>query len=102
MRRTISTGLLSCGIAMALLSPALAAITCATGTGPVPEGTTVVESCMGNPHPACPGQGPLFECRNGQWYCIYNSSNRRLHDQPCPPDKAGAWIWTSNGLRRTQ
>jgi hypothetical protein len=102
MRRIISTGFLSYGIAMASLSPALAGASCATGTGPVPEGTALVDSCMGNPRPDCPGQGPVFQCKDGKWYCLYNFTNRRPSQHPCLPEQAGAWVWTKNGLQRAQ
>ena len=43
MRCIVSTGLLYCGLALGSLSPALAAETCATESGLVPDGTEAVE-----------------------------------------------------------
>jgi hypothetical protein len=100
MSSIVYTGLLSCGLAIASLSPAFAAASCATGTGPVPEGTTVVGPCMNAPTPVCPARGPVFECRDGKWYCLYNRNEQSL--PPCTADKAGAWVWTGNALQRGQ
>jgi hypothetical protein len=111
MAYIVSTGLLSCGVAVALLSPALGAKnaatlklaqanTCTTRSGPVPEGTTGVDACINAANLLCPGNGPVFHCRNGRWYCLYSSNHAPL--EPCPDDKSGAWFWTSNGLQRGQ
>ncbi len=99
MSSIVSTGLLSCGLAIALLSPALAAAPCATGTGPVPEGTTEVDACMNAPGSGCPARGPVFVCRDGKWYCLYRRNEQ--NPQPCTADKSGPWVW-NNGLQRTQ
>jgi hypothetical protein len=100
MSSIVSTGLLSCGLAIAGLSPAFAAAeSCATGTGPVPEGTQVVGPCMNRPTPVCPARGPVYECKDGKWFCLYNLNHQPL--QPCTGDKAGAWVWTNDkGLHR--
>jgi hypothetical protein len=94
MRCIVSTGLLCCGLAVASLSPALAAETCATASGSVPDGTTAVDSCVNAANIVCPGRGPVFECRNGRWYCMHHT-NRGSSPPPCTADKAGPWIWTS-------
>jgi hypothetical protein len=100
MSSIVSTGLLSCGLAIASLSPALAAASCATGTGPVPDGTQVVGPCMNRPTPVCPAKGPVFECKDGKWYCLYDRNTRDF--PPCTAEKAGAWIWTDNALQHAQ
>ena len=109
MAYIVSTGLLSCGVAIALLSPALAAenattlkvaqeTTCATRSGPVPGGTRAVDACIDAANLLCPGNGPVFQCNNGAWYCLYKWNHAPL--EPCPYDKSGAWFWTGNGLQR--
>jgi hypothetical protein len=95
MASIFSTGLLGCGLAIALLSPALAAAPCATGTGPVAEGTMLQDACMSHPDPACPGgRGPIFQCRNGQWFCVYDRKGR--DPPPCTADQAGPWVWSND------
>jgi hypothetical protein len=99
MASIFSTGLLSCGLAIALLSPAIAGAPCATGTGPVADDTMLVDACMSHPDPTCPGRGPVFQCKDGKWVCVYARNQR--NPQPCTADKAGAWVWSNDqGLHR--
>jgi hypothetical protein len=101
MLSIVSRCLLGSGMAMTLLSPALAAGTCLTQSGPVQEGEMAVDACMSSSVLVCPAHGPVFQCTNGQWYCLYKS-NDPPH-QPCGDDKAGPWIWSSsNGLQRAR
>jgi len=111
MAQVFSTGLLGCGLAIAFLSPALAAektptfklaqaTTCAAQSGPVAEGTTAVDACIGAAALVCPGNGAVFECRSGSWYCKYKWNHQPL--EPCPSDKAGAWIWNGTALQPVQ
>jgi hypothetical protein len=100
MRCIVSTGLLCCGLALASLSPTLAAETCATESGPVPEGTKAVDSCISANTLVCPGRGPVFECRNGRWFCVSNMNY--ASSPPCTSDKLGPWVWTKGqGLHWT-
>jgi hypothetical protein len=96
----LSRSVLGCGMAMALLTPALAAGTCLTLSGPVEEGGTAGEACMNPAALNCPaGGGPVFQCRNGKWYCQFAS--KHPPHLPCADDKAGAWVWTKDkGLQR--
>jgi hypothetical protein len=100
MASIFSTGLLSCSLAIASLSSALAAAgSCATGFGPVDEGTMVVQPCIGAPTPVCPGRGPILQCKDGKWFCVHKWSQKPL--EPCTADQGGAWIWTKDqGLHR--
>jgi hypothetical protein len=99
MRCIVSAGLLCCGLAIASLSPALATETCATASGPVPDGTTAVDACINASNIVCPGRGPVFECRNGRWFCVRHMNY--AHSPACTADNAGPWIWTSGqGLQR--
>jgi hypothetical protein len=111
MAHIFSTGLLSCGLAIALLSPALAAekapnlklaqaTTCATQSGPVAEGTTAVDACINAAALVCPGNGAVFQCRGGLWYC-QNKSNHGP-PEPCGSDKSGAWTWNGNALEHAK
>jgi hypothetical protein len=99
MSSIVSRGLLGCGLAIALLSPALAAgESCATGTGPVPEGTQVVGPCMNDPTPTCPARGPVYECKDGKWFCVHG---RNVQNPPPCTNLGGAWVWSNDkGLHR--
>jgi hypothetical protein len=86
---------------ISLLTPAIAADTCATRSGPVPNGTTSVAACINATSLACPARGPVYECRNGYWYCV-STTNLPQQGAQCSSDAAGAWEWKGNEIQRVQ
>jgi hypothetical protein len=82
-----------------LSTAAIAADTCATRSGPVPNGTTAASACINATSLGCPARGgPVYECRNGQWFCL--SSKNRGPAVPCSSDAAGAWEWKGSEFQR--
>jgi hypothetical protein len=96
-KRVVLTGIAA---TIPLLSPAIAADTCATRSGPVPNGTTSVAACINATSLGCPARGAVYECRKGQWFCL--STKNRGPAVPCPSDAAGAWEWRGNEIQRVQ
>jgi hypothetical protein len=64
----------------------------------IAEGTTAVDACIDAAALVCPGNGPVFQCRNGAWYRLHKSNHQPL--EPCPADKSGAWFLGPDGLQR--
>ena len=97
-KRAVLTGLAATFV---LSTAAIAADTCATQSGPVPNGTYSVGVCIGATSLGCPARGPAFECRNGRWFCVKNY-NSASSTQPCAGEMSGPWVWTpEQGLHWT-
>jgi hypothetical protein len=96
-KRVVLTGIAA---TISLLTPAIAADTCATRSGPVPNGTRSVAACINATNLGCPARGSVYECRNGYWYCL--SSNNTNPKAQCSSDAAGAWEWKGNEIQRVQ
>jgi hypothetical protein len=86
---------------IALSTAALAADTCATRSGPVPNGTRSVVTCINATDLACPARGAVYECRNGNWYCV-SGMNVSQNAPPCSSNSAGAWQWNGSEIQRVQ
>jgi hypothetical protein len=73
---------------------------CATRSGPAPNGTKTVVACINAADLRCPARGSVYECRNGYWYCLFGGGTDA--SQPCASAEAGAWEWKGNDLQRVQ
>jgi hypothetical protein len=87
--------LLLLGFAVVISSPAAAAESCATATGPVADGVQAVGACIAIGNVQCPIKGSIFVCRNGHWFCAHGMVGDP--SAPCRSGEEGAWIWTANG-----
>lgn len=98
-RRVAFTGIAA---TFGLSTAAIAAGTCATRSGPVPTGASSVGACIGATHLGCPARGPVFECRDGRWFCVKSTNYAASPPQPCTADMSGPWVWTNEqGLHWT-